>query len=104
MQDRFGAYAGIGVRIEDDVVCTESGVDVLSSGVPSDPDEVPTPTIKPLHIFVANSLSLFIKKMFFEIYMNNYQRSLDVEWKSLILSVIMQGNDMGYLCTVRGIT
>lgn len=39
-QDRFGAYAGIGVRIEDDVTCTDSGVEVLSSGVPSDPDEV----------------------------------------------------------------
>jgi len=39
-EDRYGSYAGLGVRIEDDVVCTESGAEVMSAGVPVDPDQV----------------------------------------------------------------
>eukprot|EP00882_Tetradesmus_deserticola_P006395 GHRQ01006726.1.p1 GENE.GHRQ01006726.1~~GHRQ01006726.1.p1 ORF type:complete len:508 (+),score=199.91 GHRQ01006726.1:146-1669(+) len=37
---QFGAYAGIGVRIEDDVLVTHSEAEVLSHAVPVDPDRV----------------------------------------------------------------
>lgn len=37
---QFGPYAGIGVRIEDDVLITQTGCEVLSAGVPVEPDEV----------------------------------------------------------------
>jgi len=33
-------YRGIGVRIEDDVLITETGYRVLSGNIPSHPDEV----------------------------------------------------------------
>ena len=34
------AYLGIGVRIEDDILVTETGCEVLTSGVPKEIDEV----------------------------------------------------------------
>ena len=46
-QDRYGSYAGLGVRIEDDVVCTVTGAEVLSAGVPVDPDQAPHPPPPP---------------------------------------------------------
>jgi Xaa-Pro aminopeptidase len=33
-------YRGIGVRIEDDVLVTQSGAKILSSGLPRHPDEI----------------------------------------------------------------
>jgi len=33
-------YKGIGVRIEDDVVITATGVDILTADVPKDIDEI----------------------------------------------------------------
>jgi Xaa-Pro aminopeptidase len=37
---RYGALAGIGVRIEDDVEVVEGGARVLSAGLPVEPGEV----------------------------------------------------------------
>ncbi|MCB9778238.1 MAG: aminopeptidase P N-terminal domain-containing protein [Alphaproteobacteria bacterium] len=34
------AWRGIGIRIEDDVLCTDGDPDVLTAGAPKDPDEV----------------------------------------------------------------
>ncbi len=34
------AFRGIGIRIEDDVLITDRGCDVLTAGVPTDPDEI----------------------------------------------------------------
>ena len=35
-----GAFEGIGIRVEDDVLVTKDGGEVLSAGLPTDPDEV----------------------------------------------------------------
>jgi Xaa-Pro aminopeptidase len=35
-------YRGIGIRIEDDILVTESGAKVLSNALPRHPDEVET--------------------------------------------------------------
>ena len=37
---RFGKYAGIGIRIEDDVLVSEDGPEVLTADVPADAREV----------------------------------------------------------------
>ena len=37
---RFGAFRGIGVRIEDDVLVTPTACEVLSAGVPTAPADV----------------------------------------------------------------
>ena len=34
------AYLGIGIRIEDDILVTESGCEVLTGGVPKEIDEI----------------------------------------------------------------
>eukprot|EP00955_Chlamydomonas_euryale_P021597 228143-Chlamydomonas_euryale.AAC.6 len=41
-EPRYGRYAGIGVRIEDDVLVTRDGCDVLSAGVPTARRELET--------------------------------------------------------------
>ena len=39
-EERFGVSRGLGVRIEDDVLLTSGGNEVLSCGVPTSPDEI----------------------------------------------------------------
>lgn len=35
-------FRGIGIRIEDDVLLTDGGCEVLTSDIPTDPDEIET--------------------------------------------------------------
>lgn len=37
---KFGAFAGIGIRIEDDILCTADGAEVMSAGVPVEVDDI----------------------------------------------------------------
>ena len=39
-EPKFGDFAGIGIRIEDDVAITADGPRILSADVPSDPTEI----------------------------------------------------------------
>ena len=37
---KYGNFAGIGIRLEDDIAIKQSGPEVLSSAVPLDPAEI----------------------------------------------------------------
>ena len=39
-EPKYGDFAGIGIRIEDDVAITQDGPRILSAAVPSDPLEI----------------------------------------------------------------
>jgi len=38
--EEFGPFRGIGIRLEDDIIVTENGTEILSEDVPIDPDDV----------------------------------------------------------------